>query len=225
MKYFTLFFLSVSLMFGKGILIVGAGLSGSGKSSTFKELHKIVGGKLFLEPEEKEIPQQFLNKDFCDEFTLILGFRSVRVPQLYEAYKLRNLGEMVFLDSYFNKIMSLYIKNKNFSWLISKKNPYFRILVDILDKDTQLLPNADVIVYFDISYNTWIKFLQLRGRVGDKNKEFLESYSNHIDIKNAVYKIAKKYNIKVIIFHQKFSNPKVQARKLKKILEHEGILK
>lgn len=208
----------------KGILIVGAGISGSGKSTTFRELNKLIGGKLFLEPEEDSIFPLLLDRKYCDDFTLIMGFRSLRVPQLMKASKLRDEGKMVLVDSYFNKIMYFYINNEGFEWLMSPISPYIKSLTEILKLDMQMLPNADAIVLFDISYDTWKKFLEKRGRNSDKNPSFLKSYENFKDIENAVNRVARMNNIKVIKFKQSYSSPKIQAQELKDLLVKNGII-
>lgn len=208
----------------KGILIVGAGISGCGKSSIFKELHKILGGKLFLEPEEHEIPKEYLERKYCDEFTLSMGYRSVRVPQLIKAKHLRDSGQIVLVDSYYNKIMSYYMPKKSFDWLMPKDSPYYSSYQKVLELDTETLPNADIIVLFDISHDDWKKNLNARGRVSDKDPEFLKSYNTCADIEEAIFKVAKKFGIKVIRFKQEFSSPKQQAEKLRSILKREQIL-
>ncbi len=209
----------------RGVMIAGVGISGAGKSSTFKALHKLTGGHLFVEPEESELPDFLKQLEHCDQFTILMAFRCLRMPNFIKAEKLRKKGELVLLDSYFDKIMYSYIGKKEFNWLMSAEHPYFPAVKAIKELDKDTIPDADVIVLFEIDYKTWRRFLKMRNRTTDNDECFLKSYGIAKAIEEAVEDIARRKHIKVIKFRQEFSSPEEQAKKLRDILINNNVIK
>ncbi|MGI4776169.1 MAG: hypothetical protein ACRYE9_04530 [Janthinobacterium lividum] len=102
-----------------GLLIVGMGLPGSGKSTIMAELGKVYNtSHVFLEPEESTWPKFITEKKVNGSFTAPMWFRSTRVLLLIQADQLRNEGQIAIVDSYivdsyYDKLLYQYIDNKN----------------------------------------------------------------------------------------------------------------
>lgn len=163
-------------MAGNGQLIVGLGLSGSGKTTVLSELAKIANMKIYNEPEEGEWPRAVQNLK-TDPFTALTCFRSERVPLLYDAYNDSLNGEDVIFDTYYDKVFYHYIGKEGMEWMISPNDPYFETALMMTKSDWYNLPRATCIVFFKVNYNDWKKLLQSRGRKLDQDPQFLKSYN------------------------------------------------
>ena len=159
-----------------GKLIVAMGLPGSGKSSVFRETAHRLNCKSLHEPEEEYWPDAVHRRAEVGPFTALSWFRSIRVPLLYEAHASRLNGETVFVDSYYDKLFAGWLGKPGMEWLIPKDDPYFEVAEQVAERDYNLLPNADAIVFFRLAKHDWLKLLQNRGRDLDKDSEFLKSY-------------------------------------------------
>lgn len=200
----------------QAVLIVGAGLPASGKSTTFKELAKIYKTNyVFLEPEEHLWPQVLTKKGIIDSFNVITWLRANRVPNLLEAELLSQSGKIVLVDSYYDKLLYSYIGNDDHSWLIRKSHRYFKVLKEIAKLDQDNLPNADFIVFFKVNYTTWKRFLMSRNRDVDKKIKLLDYYSAEKSILKACEDLSRSNGIKLIIYNQDESiSPFENAKKI-----------
>lgn len=208
-----------------GKLIVFAGISGSGKSSTAKALSSLLNVPCFLEPEEKDWPPYVRNKAPFGEFSAFTVFRTMRISALWQAWQLRNEGQVVIVDSYYDKITGYYLGRPGMEWLIDPADPYFACAQHICSLDTELLPDADCIVLMDISFEDWIKMLNSRGRMRDSIDGFRENYELYKGyIRNAVDQLCASRNIKLVVFKQQFSDAHTQSMLLRDLLIHENII-
>lgn len=117
----------------KGMLIVAVGLPCSGKSSVIRCAAKFCGSVCFVEPEESEWPDAVHQRDRFGYATAITWFRSVRVTSLYKADDLRKNGHTVFVDSYYDKLVSKYLGRRGMEWLIPPADPYYPVIQQIAE--------------------------------------------------------------------------------------------
>lgn len=161
-------------------------------------------------------------------------FRCIRVPQLFEARRLVETDKLVLIDSYYDKLSSLYIKDKkNFSWIFDYGNEeekntnseYYKCLEKITEIDYQTLPDADYIIFLETTENVWRQFLLRRNRQLDRNSQFLRSFDGQESMKNAVFQYqidqeAKGKRVEIINHFQRFDSANTIAweiyRKIKK---------
>ncbi len=202
----------------KGKLIAAFGMPGTGKSTVTKELGKLLASKTFHEPEEKHWGKAVSERDICGYFTAIMWFRSTRIPLLYNAKKLADSGEVIFLDSYYDKLFSLYIEKEGMKWLLNKEDPYFKVMINIAKIDYKILPDVDILIFFKLDLDTWIKFLKKRNRNLDNEASFRESFITQKYFLDAAIKYCSERGVELIIFEQYFSSPQKTAKQLKKVL-------
>lgn len=208
----------------KGLLITAVGLPGSGKSSVMKELSGMIDASCFCEPEEKDWADAVMLRHLCGNFTMLNWFRAVRVPQLYRASQLRSTGEIAITDSYYDKLLAYYIGKPGMEWLIDPSDPYFDVVANMAKLDWDELPTADVIVFFDVSYEMWKSLLTKRNRLLDLDPKFLESYATQELFYNACKKLAHEKRVVLIKISQEWSSPKETAEKVKAILCSKGLI-
>lgn len=215
-----------SLLFSddNGLVIAFAGLSGSGKSTIAKTMESLYTCNILIEPEESEWPETITKKEF-GYFTMWMSFRQIWLPLQFQAQALKKKSKIVFLDSYFIKIIGYELEKSGMEWLFPKEDPYFAVYRQICQLDIQLLPDPDCIVLFDVSYNDWLKMLSSRNREWDKTPGFIESYDQTKSaIQESVLQLCKERNIRLIFFQPEFGDPIEQAKRLRSILIEEKII-
>ena len=208
----------------KGLLITAVGLPWSGKSSVMRELATLIDGTCFCEPEEKDWPDAVKMRELSGNFTMISWFRSVRLPQLLRANQVRSFGDIAITDSYYDKLLAYYIGKPGMEWLINPSDPYFDVTVAMAKKDWDQLPNADVIVFFEISLDLWKNFIAKWNQSLDCDPKFLESFSTQELFLNACQKLCDEKHITLIKIKQEWSSPREMAIKIKNALYTKGIL-
>lgn len=208
-----------------GVVIAFAGISGSGKTSTAKELATLYPYKCLIEPEERDWPDVIKYRNIFGNFTMWMGFRALWIPQQFQAQNLKKQHQTVFLDSYFIKIIGYELNEMGMDWLFPKEDPYYPCFYQICQLDIEHLPDPDCIVLFDVSYQLWLQLLATRNREWDKTAGFLESYQQtKTAIEHAVLRLCRDRNIKLIHFQPEFGNLTKQAIRLKELLVKEKIL-
>jgi len=207
-----------------GVFIAGLGIPGSGKSSVMKELAKLMECEIFLEPEEELWSDAVKERDTCGYFTSITWFRSIRVPYLYSAYKLKQLGKNVIVDSYYDKAMHYCIGKKGMDWFIPSHDKYFSLIKELMQTDLETLPDADCIVSFEIEYKDWLTLLNKRNRNFDEKNELDKTFCTQSYFIDAAEELAKTRNMKHIRFKQKMSTPIEAAQQLQELLKQEGVI-
>jgi deoxyadenosine/deoxycytidine kinase len=209
----------------KGLVIVAMGLPGSGKSSVFRELSMEIGASFFSEPEEKCWPAAVINRELSGNFSMLTWFRSIRVPMLFQADLIKKNGGLALVDSYYDKLLIQYLGKEGMEWLMSPDDPYYDVVKQVALLDWEHLPNADVLVFFDIDFDTWMSFLKKRNRKLDNDVFFLKSYATKNLFWNAAEHLAKVNSPKIVRFAQKDLSPHEAALNLKNLLIQEGVLK
>ena len=173
-----------------GVFIAGMGLPGSGKSSVLSAVADLLtrNGKqatLHREPEESEWPAAVTNRSVGGCITALTWFRSIRVPMLYQASSERDDGKIAILDSYYDKLIHLYIREPQFRWLIHPEDPYFSVYTEIARLDFENLPNADCVVTFSVDEDRWKELVKGRGRKLDRDSEILNYHDMQTQLFNA----------------------------------------
>lgn len=207
-----------------GKLIVAMGIPGSGKSTVVRALANLCSAISFHEPEEESWPTFIAKRDIYGYFTAITWFRSSRVPQLFDADELREKGELVFVDSYFDKLIVKYLGKPGLEWLIPPQDSYFDAVRQMSQLDYEHLPDADVIINFVVTESVWEKFLELRGRNMDSEEGFRNCYALQEYILESGQAHSREKGSIVIDFNQEFSSPEESAESLHSLLRTKGVL-
>ncbi len=212
-------------IYRKGKIIAAMGLSGVGKSSVMKELALLCNALVYNEPEEDQWPLAVKERRYSGNFTMLNWFRSMRVPGLYLAEAVCKEQERVALvDSYYDKLMFLYIRDPQMSWLLSPEDPYYDLMLEITRLDHQMLPLANCVVFFETEEDIWFKFLDNRNRHLDENEDFRKSHHFQSVLKNITIDFCKKNGVDFLIFKQEYSSPREAAIQLHKQLKDKGLL-
>ena len=74
-------------------------------------------------------------------------------------------------------------------WLLSPSDRYFSVMKQIAEIDKDVLPDADIIIFFEVDKENWLNFLRNRNRSTDNDKEFLKT----LKPKNFSWKPPKNY--------------------------------
>jgi deoxyadenosine/deoxycytidine kinase len=183
---------------GKTIFMVG--LPCSGKSTLSRLLSERTGYKYFCEPEAIDWPRCVLNRSLSGNFGAAMWFRSIRSNYYYEAKQLAANGEIVFVDSYFEKVFSHCLGRPYMDWLVSKDDPYFPSLLKIAQLDYSLLPLPDILIFFDLEFEEWMKLVSKRDRGLESewfNRDFFQMQSY---LKEAVEDLRYKHGCNVIMY-------------------------
>lgn len=203
-----------------GKIIASLGMPGAGKSSVSKELGKLLSIPTFLEPEESQWPDAVNLRKISGNFTALMWFRSIRVPMIYKAQQLAQNGITSILDCFYDKLFWLYMAEPGMKWLFSANDPYFEEMYQIAKKDYDMLPDADILIFYELEYDVWCKFLQLRNRDLDNDPEFANSFNTQTLFKEAAERYCFMNNCKLITCAQSFSSPaEIALQLLPKIYE------
>ena len=207
------------------MLIVFVGIPGSGKSSTVKELANLLGVKYFAEPEEEKWADAAKDWKTYGSFSMLMWFRSIRVPMLIEAERLSEEGEIVLIDTYYDKLLHYYIDKHCMRWLLSPSDRYFPVMKEIATIDKDVLPDADIIIFFEVNKENWINFLKSRNRPTDNDEEFLKNFETQKFLLEATKKLCEEKGIELITFSRGTASVEDSALKLKNLLEKKIVKK
>jgi len=210
---------------GPGSIIAFMGLPGAGKSTTARELSRLIGDSLlFQEPEDSEWPSAVQRRHEFGYFGALSWFRSMRVPLLFMADQARRDGKTAIVDSYYDKLIRHYIEHPNMSWLIPATDPYYPSLLEIADLDTRLLPNVDCLVFLELTPPIWHHFLSTRERAMDLESGFLNSFSTQTPFLNASKEYAARTGAHLLIIEQVVRTPTETAAAILQQVRELGLL-
>ena len=207
------------------MLIVFVGIPGSGKSSIVKELATLLNVKYFAEPEEEKWADAAKDWKTYGSFSMLMWFRSIRVPMLVEAQRLSEEGEIVFIDTYYDKLLHYYIDKYCMRWLISPSDRYFSVMKQIAEIDKDVLPDADIAVFFEVDKENWLSFLKNRNRSTDNDEEFLKNFETQKFLLEATQKLCEEKGIELITFSRGASSLEDSTARLKNLLEGKLVKK
>lgn len=206
-------------------MIAFMGLPGAGKSTAAEELSKLLDGSLlFQEPDDRQWPPAVQRRHEFGYFGALSWFRSMRVPLLLMADRVRRDGNIAIVDSYYDKLIRGYIEHQDMKWLFPPTDPYYRALLDVADLDSQLLPDADYLVFLSVTPLVWRYFLSTRNRAMDLEAAFRESYSTQEPFLDASKEYAKRTGAHLIIIKQAIRQPKETAIEILRQLRESGLV-
>ena len=210
------------LLKNQGRLIGFMGLPGSGKSSLIAFLAKKVAAKVFLEPEEEEWADCVKRRSEVGPFSGLQWFRSIRVPQLYEARRLADDGELVFLDSLYDKLCVKYLGKPGLEWVITPTDRYFEVAKMIATLDNTCLPDVDAIVSICVDETDYKRFLKIRNRTRDAS--LVKAWYTQEYFLNAAKDYAADHELQHLVFHNEFCTVMESGNRLFKQLATQGLL-
>ena len=190
----------------KGLLIAGIGLPGAGKSTVLAALAHKNGWRYLAEPEEQQWPLAVEWQSVCGVFTALTWFRAMRVPNLYRADQFRNEGDIVLLDSYYDKLMRYYIDEPQTDWLVSKKDAYYELIRQMALIDNHNLPEADIMVFFHVSFEAWEKMIMSRKRQLDIDRVFPDAFPFQKQLLSAARMERERSGTHLLVFENQFSS-------------------
>ena len=144
---------------------------------------------------------------------------------LLEAQKLSEAGKTVFVDTYYDKLLYYYIDKYCMRWLLSPSDRYFSVMKQIAEIDKDVLPDADIIIFFEVDEENWLNFLESRNRPTDNDKEFLKNFETQKFLLEATKKLCEEKGIELIIFPRGNSSVEDSAASLKNLLEEKLVKK
>ena len=206
-----------------GKLVVGVGLPGSGKTSVLSTAAEILGSKSFLEPEENDWDRAVMERDSYGLIGALHWFRSQRVPNLIDARGHADEGENVFLDTFYDKLCVHYLGKPGMEWLIPPTDRYFENFLQTASLDYELLPDADIVVFFNVTNADWVKMLGSRGRQLDKLVELEKTYHTKDLFLDAARQYCTDHQSLLIEYDNIYSTVPESAKKLAEILRGGGI--
>src|SRR5687767_9862506 len=90
---------------------------------------------------------------------------------------------------------------------------------EIASIDKDVLPDANIIIFFEMDKENWIDFLKNRNRPTDNDEEFLKNFETQKFLLEATKKLCEEKGIELIIFPRGDSSIEDSALKLKKLLD------
>ncbi|HWE06718.1 MAG TPA: AAA family ATPase [Rhizomicrobium sp.] len=193
------------------MLIAFAGLPSAGKSTTAKALADRLGVRWFVEPEEDQWPEAVRDRDRVGRFTALTWFRSVRVPKLYAAAQASRSEHAAVIDSYYDVLLSRYIGEDPFSWLLDPGDPYFPLARHMAELDWQLLPHADFLVFLRLDERVWNTFMNRRARDFDRAAHLKEQFAMQALMEHACRQAEVEHGTRLIVIDQEDSTPAATA--------------
>jgi len=89
----------------------------------------------------------------------------------------------------------------------------------IAEIDNKVLPNADLVIFFEVNRENWIELLKLRNRGTDHDEKFMKNFETQKFLLEATQKFCQEKGVELIIFPQNNSSVQDSALKLKNLLE------
>lgn len=189
----------------RGFLIAAVGIPCCGKSTVMRYFAAKLGASYYREPEEWKWPDAITYRDDFGHATGIMWFRSIRVPNLYRATAdARRDNEFAIVDSYYDKMLHLYLQSPLLDWLISKDDAYYKVMANVAALDYDKLPNVDLLIYFKITQEHWGKMRQIRGRALDADENFAKSFGMQDVMIKAAEQMKADKGIPFFVFDRPF---------------------
>lgn len=194
------------------------GIPGCGKSSTANTIAKLLNAECFLEPEEEHWSDIVADRDRVGAFTALMWFRNTRVPNLWKAYRLHQDGQIVVVDSLYDKLIAKYIRDPSFGWLIGRTDPYYEVVTQVAEIDYNYLPDPDILVFVHVDVETWKTLLSKRGRRFDESADIAKEFAMQDVMWRACERYASEKNIKFVMHDQRYDSAESSASDIRKLL-------
>jgi hypothetical protein len=207
------------------MLIVAIGMPGCGKSTVMRLLGEAIGAPTFLEPEEENWPDSIKNREKIGYFNSIHAFRCIRVPDLYKASDISKAGGVAVVDTYYDKLCGHWLGRSGMEWLLRPDDPYFSNFRETASLDYKHLPDADVLIAFQVSKEDWTKMIAIRGRTLDVRTHMADQFDTQRYFQQAgeTYVSERQGQCKLIKFENPFGDPSEAIRKLRDAISAAGI--
>lgn len=171
-------------------IIAFTGIPGCGKTTIAHELSKLTNSPCLSLSEDVERSFIFKEVGYLSEFKIRLALRNLMFKNFQEAKKLSGQGNMVIVDSYYDKVMQSLLGEKGSDFIMQKKNPYFNAVYRLAKYDNFLFPDADIVVGIKINLLNWQILLDKRARNLDLDPFFR---TNTFLLQNNILSSTKAY--------------------------------
>ena len=208
-----------------GLLIAGVGLPGVGKSTLLGALAQKNSWHRLAEPEEAHWPLAARDYTHAGVFTALTWFRAMRVSNLFAAEKLRQQGQNVLVDSYYDKLMTYYFDAPGMEWLIAHDDPYVDVVKQMALLDQQYLPRADLIIFVTATFASWQQRILSRRRHLDIHRVFPHAFPFQEYLRRAVQLESEQSRCRVLPFENQFGSIELSVERLDALLQvafHSG---
>ena len=88
----------------------------------------------------------------------------------------------------------------------------------IAEIDNKVLPEADIIIFFEVDYQKWLENLKDRNREVDQDKDFMKNFETQKFLWEATQKYCEERGKEFITFPQDNSSAQETAQKIKNLL-------
>lgn len=188
-----------------GFVIAALGIPCCGKSTVMRYFASKLGASYYREPEEWKWPDAVSYRGTVGCATAITWFRSIRVPNLYRAKEdASTRGEFAVVDSYYDKMLHLYLESASMDWLIAKDDSYYPTISEIAKLDYDSLPNVDLLICFKVTIDQWKTLRGIRNRALDRDSEFDKSFEMQDVMLKAAERMKAEKGIPYFIYERPF---------------------
>lgn len=160
----------------------------------------------------EKVKNAFLNQDENENILIIhLYFRNMRADYHKKALSNKLFKKSSVIDSFFSKLMFDILSQNDPStdFLVNSKNLNFQKIIEISEKDSNELADADVLIFLKVSKTVHKEFLEKRNRsneinenIYDAQKVFLQSSIRYTRLKNKLLIIIEQQNNLDLIVNQ-----------------------
>ncbi|CAG8546342.1 4489_t:CDS:2 [Paraglomus occultum] len=94
----------------------------------------------------------------------------------------------------------------------------------IAEIDNKVLPEADIIIFFEVDYQKWLENLKVRNREVDQDKDFMKNFETQKFLREATQKYCEERGKEFIIFPQDNSSAQEAAQKIKNLFDENAVV-
>lgn len=198
------------------------GVPGCGKSATAKALAGMLGGSVFLEPEEPEWSPLVTDRAAYGAFGPYLAlqwFRNTRVPGYIKAAEIHAAGGDAVVDSMYDKLIARYMAHESMRWLIPPENAYFDAAHRAAEVDYASLPDPTHLVFVQVDESTWHEMLTKRGREFDATVDVGANLAMQELMANVARAYTAEKGVEFIVHRQQVGSPEETAGDVRLLLD------
>lgn len=205
----------------KGIFIGFIGVPGVGKTSVATALANELQAQLFIEPGEEFWPIDHSTPwqkqvDILENWVCESNFQNFQ-----KARQLADEGNITIADAGIFLVNKELIYDESNNWWYGLIPPEKKsLLYKKAESDWLHAPCPDVLVLFETSQETWLRFIQERNRSTDQDETCLNNYPGQ---KTHMAKVAEQFasdrGIAFLKFNNNYGSPEHSAKKLHEVLD------
>jgi deoxyadenosine/deoxycytidine kinase len=200
----------------KGLFIGFIGVTGVGKTSVAYALAKKIGAHVFLEPGEESWPIDH-DKSWQEQVAILENWVcESNLHNFEKARQLADAGDVAVTDAGIFLVNQELIHTPCNDWWygLIPQDEKDRIYQKALS-DWKNAPCPDVLVLFETDKNTWLRFMQQRGRSTDSDETCLSTYLEQQSVMaQAAKKFANARGTFFIKFNNDYGSPEQSANRL-----------